>query len=184
MFLVIDGPNSGANSLFDCGNLDDQDELEDCAIDQLEDCGPQSLEELIECLDDGDCSPSCFGSGDDTVSWTYRSNGEEGTDTIIVCAFDVEFAQLGVQQLDDELMEELEVLEELGCDVVSKEWVEEDDEEKERVPNVGGIFAGDLDAAQRNRERARASAVVAATPRPAAAAPIRPPSTGDAGMRD
>jgi hypothetical protein len=57
---------------------------------------------------------------------------------------------------------------------------EEDDKEEAPPINRGGIFAGGLDTAQRNRERARASAIVAATPRTAEAAPIRPPSTGDA----
>jgi hypothetical protein len=74
--------------------------------------------------------------------------------------------------LTDEDFEEL-------CDV---EFDEADDDDEAPTLNVGGVFAGDVGAAQRNRERARASVAVAATPRPAEAS-VRPPSTGDAGLR-
>jgi hypothetical protein len=58
---------------------------------------------------------------------------------------------------------------------------DEDDEAGARFLG-GGLFAGDVGAAQRNRARAAASAAVAAAPR-AAEATVRPPSTGDGGLR-
>jgi hypothetical protein len=195
LFAVEFGPNEGANSL--CGDDDFitcEEDISDCL--GLVIIGPGIEDELEECLPDADCDPSCFGSGNDTVRWTYRSNGDEGEDVIVVCALDLEFeglpgvlGQIGALQNDlpEEILEEIEFLEEeLGCDAVFKEWVEDDEDEDDDgpPPNVGGIFAGDLDAAQRNRERARASVAPATAPPPAAAAPIRPPSTGDAGLRD
>jgi hypothetical protein len=84
----------------------------------------------------------------------------------------------------DELASELgitnEELEEL-CDFVLQE--EDEDEDESPRPNVAGLFAGDVGAAQRNRERARASVAPATAQRPAETTPIRPPSTGDAGLR-
>jgi hypothetical protein len=60
---------------------------------------------------------------------------------------------------------------------------EDEDEADERDQFIGGgLFAGDVGAAERNRARARAAAAVAiaATPRPAET--ILPPTTGDGGL--
>ena len=75
-------------------------------------------------------------------------------------------------------------IEAFGCDVVTKTWVD-DNPLLDRGGRFvgGGLFAGDLQAAERNRERANASAVVASTPR-AVETGIRPPSTGDGGLLD
>jgi hypothetical protein len=190
LFEVISGPNQGQNSLCE------SDDFEPCESD-IEECLlslPNDEEDLDECLAEATCDPGCVGSGDETVTWTYESNGKSGTDVIAVCGtvFSIETRSLGVSisqilPLPDEDLDELiEELEDAGCDIVLKEWVDDDEDEDDEgpPPNVGGIFAGDLDAAQRNRERARASVAPATAPPPAAAAPIRPPSTGDAGLRD
>ena len=72
----------------------------------------------------------------------------------------------------------LKFVEDRICDDEDEEDEEdEDDEREEPRPNVGGIF-GNIDTAQRNRERA---GVIVPTPRPAVEA-IRPPSTGDGGL--
>jgi hypothetical protein len=188
-FIVAFGPNEGTNSF--CG-VDDLSECESQIADCLGGMIVTDPEDLADCLDEDACEPSCSGSGDDTVRWTYESNGDEGTDVIVVCALDLDaefesaIQQVGVlqdEEIPEELLEEIELIEEeLGCDVVFKEWVD-DDEDEDRVTNPGGVFAGDVGAAQRNRERARASVAVAATPRPAEAS-VRPPSTGDAGLHD
>jgi hypothetical protein len=124
----------------------------------------------------GTCSPSCSGSGDANVTWTYESNGEEGTDTIQVC---VDFEDPGPP----------------SCDTVTKRWVDPSTPSPTATntptvtpsptptatpdarPNVGGIF-GPLP----NRNLTPAAPPPAAAPPPVAPTfEIRPPSTGDAG---
>jgi hypothetical protein len=185
LFEVIEGPNEGENSL--CEDPDDflscEEDIADCLMSQ------QLDEDIDECLAEASCDPGCAGSGDETVQWTFRSNGESGTDVIVVCGLVTSLQPrslgVGIQQIrgdeDEDIDELIEEFEEAGCDVLFKDWVTDDDED-ERVTNPGGVFAGDVGAAQRNRERARASVAAAATPRPAEAS-VRPPSTGDAGLR-
>jgi hypothetical protein len=181
-FLVIAGPNSGANSLFSCEGLtfeECNDVLVDCENSQVDCpaficlidpsfCGADecetapTFEDLVECVvlfctdnpeecgDLGDCDPVfCVSPEGEDVEWTYRSNGDTGTDSILVCGLplDVEtdlasqlsFIQ-GNQQLitdqqfsEEELTEEEEAVieDETGCEVVEKKWVDEE-EERER----------------------------------------------------
>jgi hypothetical protein len=68
------------------------------------------------------------------------------------------------------------------CTFFNEREEEDEDDEAEARFLGGGLFAGDVGAAQRNRARAAASAAVAAAPR-AAEATVRPPSTGDGGLR-
>jgi hypothetical protein len=191
-FLIIHGPNAGQNSACDSQDIESIEELEDC----LTQCSSPE-----ECNADN-CDPSCAGEGDEEVSWTYESGGDSGTDYIAVCVLELAIAAslevsgleqsfAGIAQAsDEELQDEIEELEDMDCDVVTKTWEEEEteddeDEDDEEEPEArflgGGLFAGDMSAAQRNRARAQASAAVASTPRPAAAA-VRPPSTGDGGL--
>ena len=137
---------------------------------------------------DDDCDPGCDGNGPESVSWTYRSNGVAGVDTILACV-----AALGNGEFDDldEFLDELQLLEEeigddlddfldeleslvgrqlgslgdLFCLEATKAWIP-------LRRNLGGAIdqAGAAQSARANRERA------------AGAATIRPPSTGDGGL--
>jgi hypothetical protein len=191
-FEVIAGPNSGENSLLDCDASDDECGL-DLEEEAVEECEGVPDDEVFDCLvgvfGHGECSPDCVGSGDRTVSWSYRGTGGPGTDYIIVCAATLlieqfasrdAIADVGISQIDDELREELESYEEDGCDVLTKTWKDDSAEAGGRFLG-GSLFAGDMSAAERNRERAMASAVVATAPR-AAETTVRPPSTGDGGL--
>ncbi|MPZ48203.1 MAG: hypothetical protein GEU75_02630 [Dehalococcoidia bacterium] len=174
VFSVFSGPNAGMSN--------------------FPECEAESEADFDGCLD------LVFGEGTDeeTVSWDYVSNGESGTDYISVCAFEalqistlsaettsaLRAQVLDVQQAatDEELEADIDELEAMGCDVLTKTW--EGDDEVERRPNVGGVFAGDGGAAERNRARANAAgaAAAAATSPVAPTTAVRPPSTGDAGL--
>jgi len=146
--------------------------------------------------EDGECEPSCTETNaDNEISWTYPSNGVAGTDIIRVCGStlfepdtilgDVNSSQLTEEELlalleeifldaiNDELGSDYESLDELECQEVEKTWVDP----VQQRPNIGaglsGLFAGQPTA-------------LPTAPAPAAVAPsqtIRPPSTGDAGLR-
>ena len=159
-FEVIQGPNTGTNS----------DE-------------------------DGVCLPSCNDPGADEVSWTYTSNGVAGTDVIRVCADDIfiflptlleemqsevspaatleELEEALLDALGDVFGDDFESEEDLFCETATKTWVDP----VQQRPNIGaglsGLFAGQPTA-------------LPTAPAPAAVAPsttIRPPSTGDAGLK-
>jgi hypothetical protein len=161
--------------------------------------------------DAGGCEPSCVAPPIEglEVSWTYTSNGVAGTDVIEVCmgGFDPEFPEviplppvgggslsvagllpdeyatleeIFLNVLNETLGTDHETLEEFLCQEVEKTWVVPEPEVREdpirpRPPNIGaglsGLFAGQP------------------TPLPTTAAPaapspvIRPPSTGDAGLK-
>jgi len=176
-FIIVSGPNAGLNS----------DE-------------------------DGVCEPlSCdIPDENDQVGWTYQSNGVAGTDEIEVCVNpfgdipeipDLQFGGGGVstaQEIPEEFEELAEILtnvlnETLGtdheffveffCQTVEKTWIENTPTPQPQNtaapsrPNIGaglsGLFAGQPTA-------------LPTAPAPAAVAPsatIRPPSTGDAGLR-
>jgi hypothetical protein len=122
----------------------------------------------------GECSPSCSGNGSQLVTWTYESNGDEGTDTIQVC---IDFESETVDQ----------------CQTVTKRWFDPSTPTPTATstptvtptptatstarPNVGGIF-GPLP----RRETPVVAAAPVATSAPAVAPAVRPPSTGDAGI--
>jgi hypothetical protein len=146
--------------------------------------------------EDGECDPSCTETdSDNEISWTYQSNGVAGTDIIRVCGGtllepdtifgDVNASQLTEEELlalleeifldaiNDELGSDYESLDELECQEVEKTWVDP----VQQRPNIGaglsGLFAGQPTA-------------LPTAPAPAAVAPsttIRPPSTGDAGLK-
>jgi hypothetical protein len=151
---------------------------------------------------DGVCEPSCESfSTDFEYDWTYDSNGAAGTDVIEVCIGGEAPSSEEIAQIEGGPLEELllgVINDTLGgdyyrsvfdffCQTVEKTWIENtptpEPTEKPReriersVPNIGaglsGLFAGQP------------------TPLPTAAAPapaapsqgIRPPNTGDAGLR-
>jgi len=127
------------------------------------------------------------------ASWTYRSNGVPGTDVIRYCnalsimqielfyefyeeesedpLSEEEFYEAIVDFSNDQFGTDFDSLEDIFCRTVTKTWVEE------RRPSIGaglsGLFAGQPTA-------------LPTAPAPAAVAPsttIRPPSTGDAGLK-
>jgi len=139
--------------------------------------------------DDGECEPSCFEPDEDgEISWTYQSNGIAGTDVIQVCQSvlsvlpillptqeeptDDEFERIIVEAINRALGTHYESIEDALCETVTKTW-----QEPQR-PNIGaglsGLFQGPPTA-------------LPTAPAPAAVAPaqttIRPPSTGDAGLK-
>jgi hypothetical protein len=85
----------------------------------------------------GECSPSCSGSGSQLVTWTYESDGDEGTDTIQVC---IDFESETLDQ----------------CQTVTKRWFDPSTPTPTATstptitptptatntprPNVGGVF--------------------------------------------
>jgi hypothetical protein len=153
-------------------------------------------------VSDGDCGPArndpCFIEEEGSLTWTYRGSGGPGTDLIQFCprftesieeskaylasAIAVLAEDAGVSK--EEFMEIMNGNEaapaqvDPGCVGATKVWVGRDREERSQ-PNIGaglsGLFAGQP------------------TPLPTAAAPapapaalnqgIRPPNTGDAGLR-
>ena len=178
-FEVIDGPNDGKQSDGDCGP--DQDDL-------------------------------CFVTPPDSISWTYRGTGGPGTDTIQFClmmaptieeskavmsnAITTFASQMGMTEAEvvdmlepeDSVSAAAEV--DPGCVGVTKTWeaptptptatpqVIEDDARPSR-PNIGaglsGLFAG--------QPTALPTAVGPASAPLTPSQTIRPPSTGDAGLR-
>ena len=127
--------------------------------------------------------------------WTYTSNGVPGRDVIRFCdvssirgietiylllLLEFEEFELSEEEFNDVIVEffneqfgtEFDSVDEMFCRTVTKTW------EEPRRPNIGaglsGLFAGQPTA-------------LPTAPAPAAVAPsqttIRPPSTGDAGLR-
>ena len=141
-------------------------------------------------IDDGECEPSCTTLNEET-SWTYRSNGVLGTDTILVCVNFLEllpgfpgsgdpsttaltpeeFEEMVLDVINDALNSDYESLDDLFCREATKTW-----QEPQR-PNIGaglsGLFQGQPTALP------TAQAPVAVAP----STTIRPPSTGDAGLK-
>ncbi len=149
--------------------------------------------------EDGVCDPvNCVRDRNDQVSWTYMSNGVPGTDEIEVCdalslvpdslfrdelsasshltpeELEALVVQAFLDAINDEFDSDYESEEELFCQTVTKTWVEQ----PQRPPSIGaglsGLFQGQPTA-------------LPTAPAPAAVAPasttIRPPSTGEAGLK-
>lgn len=181
LFEVIEGPNAGQHS---DGN-----------------CGPNG-DELCYIAFPGE-----------SISWTYTSNGVPGIDYIQVCPLEIilpptdqllaqaaEETGMSVQELanilsvraqqEGELPEINEPEPEEDCDIVSKVWLaptpeptpDPTSEPRERiersVPNIGAGLSG-LFNGQPTALPGAATAVAPA----ATSQTIRPPSTGDAGLR-
>jgi hypothetical protein len=166
-FEVIDGPNQGKHSDHDC-----------------------------------DPGPACVASPGSPTSWTYRGTGGPGTDTIEVCLLSEETvsetlaslttiiedpqqgAGMSVDEFLDAVNEELGThytdLEALICQQVTKIWVAPETNTEQNRPNIGGglsgLFAG-------GGPQAQPTAVVPAAQAPASSTIIRPPNTGDGGLR-
>ncbi|HLF71487.1 MAG TPA: hypothetical protein VI759_04980 [Dehalococcoidia bacterium] len=104
---------------------------------------------------DGDCNPSCSGSGNATVRWSYRGTGGVGTDTIRVCSVIPDGG-------------------EWNCEDVTKTWIP-----REQKNNVSGAIGALVESLQR---QPTPTAVAPAAVAPGGAATLRPPSTGDAGL--
>jgi len=144
----------------------------------------------------GVCSPSCDEPNEDLeVSWTYQSNGTAGTDVIEVCFEEIEgipeelggndlLAEILVNVLNETLGGDYyDSFEDFFCQTVEKTWIENTPTPQPQNtaapsrPNIAaglsGLFAGQPTA-------------LPTAPAPAAVAPsttIRPPSTGDGGLR-
>jgi len=143
----------------------------------------------LSSFDDGECEPSCaYPDDDDQIAWTYQSNGIPGTDVIQVCQDPIallapillptqeapteeEFEKIIVEAINRALGTNFRSIEDALCQEVTKTW-----QEPQR-PNIGaglsGLFAGQPTA-------------LPTAPAPVAVAPsttIRPPSTGDAGLK-
>jgi hypothetical protein len=194
IFIVADGPGEGESNLV-CNFLD-ADELEEC-LDELEECVFESSNPE-ECLVEGDeCDPEgCVADLDDPISWTYENNGDDGTDTIAVCLipiFDEQEAltsllesrsqQVMQQALTDE---EIDQLEDQGCDIVTKTWVDPEPTPTPVAtvrPNIAAALSGALGGGRNNAAEQAAAQAAAQQQAAAAAGAIRPPSTGDAGLR-
>lgn len=143
---------------------------------------------------DNDCEPSCsFPDANNQISWTYRSNGVPGTDTILVCTLegddidqtlellDLVLDEINVTEddfidlLNEGLDEHYANLEDIFCSTVTKTWVQPQNNQR---PNIGaglsGLFAGGGPAA---------TPVAPAAVAPSTNTTIRPPNTGDGGLR-
>jgi hypothetical protein len=150
----------------------------------------------LSSVEDGVCEPvDCVRDANDQVSWTYESNGITGTDVIEVCATFIPelifprdnvtatshltqeeltelFVEAFVKAINEEFDTDFENEDEFTCQEVSKTW------EEPRRPNIGaglsGLFQGQPTA-------------LPTAPVPAAVAPasttIRPPSTGEVGLK-
>jgi hypothetical protein len=164
-FFIIAGPNEGENSFLDCEEF-------------IFDCGGPGCDTFVDpdCFDDCigfpdagpdcplllNCNPfGCFADADESISWSYESNGELGTDLIAVCAFaqdelliesilDALGQQAGIQQfIPPELLPEIIAgLEAAGCEIVTKDWVEavEAPELPDLILRKACFGAGDGDA--------------------------------------
>ncbi|HEX5139351.1 MAG TPA: hypothetical protein VFX19_00275 [Dehalococcoidia bacterium] len=166
-FDVISGPNQGKHSDHDC-----------------------------------DPGPACVAAPGSPISWTYIGTGGPGTDTIEVCMLTEETvdetvasmasiiedpqdgAGMSVDEFLDAVNEELGTdytdLQELICQQVTKTWVAPQTDNQQQRPNIGaglsGLFAG-------SQAQKQPTAVVPAAQAPAISTTIRPPNTGDGGLR-
>ena len=193
-FIVISGPGSGDGNI-GCGGTGE--ELSSC-LAEIFTCLFVDGDEPDECgVDDSGCStPDCLIQPSQSISWTYQNNGAAGTDYIAVCMFPEAFLQVAkaeqvpLSQLpsrvvqpgatptpDDDLQDLISILEAEGCDVVQKTWTALPSrvEVRRNGAGIGPVLAG-ADAELRAREQQ-------ATAAQQASGPIRPPNTGDGGLR-
>jgi hypothetical protein len=208
LFAVVAGPGAGqgntncdstadSNSLFDCWFNLPNGAAECLALgDAPADCGVQTSE----------CDPAgCTADLEDPISWSYTNNGESGTDYIVVCfaPLDVEEvdtlenavdAALSAQQLqvmqdnptEDEVQELIDFWEnsEVGCDVVTKTWIDPTPVPvPTRVPSIGPLLGGVLIGPSNNNPSQSQQGQQQVAGVQQAIGEIRPPNTGDAGLR-
>jgi hypothetical protein len=190
VFLIFAGPDEGEGNL-DCSAIFD----EECLV------------ALFECLEPGgdpddcevsttECNPSsCAADFGESITWTFQNNGSSGTDYIAVCMAGTPTIMDGIGETAHVLQQENEVdnedsltqdeidaiieeFESIGCDVVTKTWKDPPQRQQAGAGggNIGPILAG-ADAERREREAQAAAAAQQA------AGAIRPPNTGDAGLR-
>jgi hypothetical protein len=201
-FAVVAGPGAGETNL-PCDAEAGNEELANCISDVFFECLLFG-ESPADCgIDDSGCDPSdCVSQLDDPVSWTYQNAGESGTDYIVVCmlpmleepipAIQELFEARGQQtaQLTDEEIEDLiEFWEtQMGCDLVTKTWIDptptpsltpEPELVRRSGVNIGPVLAA-ADAERRARQESQQQV---AGVQQQAGGPIRPPNTGDGGLR-
>jgi hypothetical protein len=166
-FEVIDGPNQGKHSDHDC-----------------------------------DPGPACVAAPATPISWTYVGTGGPGTDTIEVCLLSeatvsetvasmtsiIEDPQEGagmsvdefLAAVNQELGTDYDELQDLICQQVTKIWVAPEKDTQQDRPNIGaglsGLFAG-------SQAQKQPTAVAPSAQAPATSTTIRPPNTGDGGLR-
>jgi hypothetical protein len=197
-FIVLSGPGSGDGNI-GCGGT--AEDVSDCLNDVFL-CLFLNGNEPDECgVNDSGCStPDCLVEPGQSISWTYQNNGTAGTDYIAVCMFpdtfleQVRAEQAPLSQLQSDLVQEdgtptpdedleelIAILEEEGCDVVQKTWVERPAREEVRRTgvNIGPVLAA-ADAERRARQQGEQQV---AGVQQQAGGPIRPPNTGDGGLR-
>ena len=172
-FMVISGPNGGQNSVLPCEEGDEECFILFVCLLEPGLCNPCDIGlcdicdiacDIEECEEEfqGDCplftcDPfPCIADDSEPISWTYRSNGQTGTDWILVCASEAELRpvlfenlqalggilgpQFGVSPQFHEPPpgDVLEDFEAAGCDIVFKTWEDEDedDESPTRTPTA------------------------------------------------
>jgi hypothetical protein len=187
-FVVIAGPGEGENST-GCDIFEEDSEA--CFMELVECLFLEADPE--ECHPDADsCNPAgCVADLGDPISWTYRNDGEPGTDYIAACSFPVGFEATfppeqflaqslqveGEDPIDEELAALIEEIEEQGCDVVTKTWVDPAPTPRPSLgPLLGGVIIGGNSQVGQQTQPAPVQQQAAPTA-------IRPPSTGDAGLQ-
>jgi hypothetical protein len=198
LFFIIEGPGAGQDNLADCDPTSSGSEFDECVLGvseclafdaDPEECGIQSSE----------CNPEgCTADFEESNSWLYENSGDAGTDYIVVCLTPFDVAEAFTQQTNalfrareqqllvqqdgpDDIETIVEEWESSGCDVVTKTWIEPPRREKTRRTgvNLGPLLA----AADAERRALQQPAEQVAGVQQQAGGPIRPPNTGDGGLR-
>jgi hypothetical protein len=203
LFMILSGPGTGDGNIGCSGTAA---EVTLC-LNEVFSCLFLDGNEPDECgVDDSGCStPDCLIEPGDSLSWTYQNNGTAGKDYIVVCMFPEIFLEtVGTEQAplrqpqsqlvqqegtpgpDEDLQNLIDQLVQFGCDAVTKTWIDPTptppataEPVRRTGVNIGPVLAA-ADAERRAREQAEQQA---ASLQQQAGGPIRPPNTGDGGLR-